>query len=259
MKGLIVPMSETHVLDKALLAELTCGAEKVFENAEALYREASILRDNGALNRALFLYQISLEECAKLEMLGGWATSLLMGHEVDSTKVKNAMASHAHKNRTNAYSLKGNAKEEAAKQSGDFEGAIKAFKEMQKEFHLRANKAKNGSLYVDFADGKFVAPSERITPEMINEIAALNEEFLTLSFPKLKMLRRWAINPEPIKEELAGFEERINELGDEYLDDPVKAIEILLQEMRDRRLEMKKEEAGQNMTSKTSQTKWGDL
>lgn len=231
-------MSEPHVLDKALLAELTRGAEKVFENAEALYREASILRDNGALNRALFLYQISLEECAKLEMLGAWVTSLLMGHEVDSIKVTKAMASHANKNRTNAYSLKADSKEEAAKQAGDFEEASKAFKEMQKEFHLRANKAKNGSLYVDFVDGTFVAPNERIKSEMVNEIAALNEEFLAMSSHKIRMLRKWAINPEPIKEEIAGFEKRVKELGDEYSDDPVKAIDILLQEMLDHRLEM---------------------
>lgn len=236
----MVPMSETHVLDKALLAELTGGAEKVFENAVALYREASILKDNRSWNRALFLFQISLEECAKLEMLGSWATSLLMGHEVDSAKVKNAMASHASKDRTNAYFLKGDAKEEAAKQSGDFEGAVKAFKDMQKEFHLRANEAKNGSLYVDFVGGTFVAPNERITQEMVGEISALNEEFLALSFPKLEMLRKWTMNPEPIKEELAGFEKRINELGDEYLDDPMKAIETLLQEMRERRLEIEK-------------------
>jgi AbiV family abortive infection protein len=231
-------MSETHVLDKALLAELARGAEKVFENAEALYREASVLKDYGALNRALFLYQVSLEECAKVEMLGAWATSLLLGHDVDSTKVKNAMASHAHKNRTNAYSLKGDSKEEAAKRVGDFEGALKAFKEMQKEFHLRANKAKNSSLYVDFVEGTFVAPIERITPEMVNEIAALNEEFLAMSVPKINMLGRWAINPEPIKEEIAGFEKRVKDLGDEYSDDPVKAIDILLQEMLDHRLTM---------------------
>ncbi len=231
-------MSESHVLDKALLAELTRGAEKTFENAEALYREASILRDNGALNRALFLYQVSLEECAKLEMLGAWVTSLLMGHEVDSIKVAKAMASHANKNRTNAYFLKGDAKEEAAKQAGDFDGAIKAFKEMQKEFHLRANKAKNGSLYVDFVDGTFVAPNERITPEMVNEIAALDEKFLGLSFTNIKVFRRLAANPDSISDEIAGFEKRIKELGDEYLDDPAKAIDVLLQEMLDRRLEM---------------------
>ena len=118
-------MSETNdAIDKTLLAELTSGAEKTFENAGALYKEARILNDFGAISRALFLHQVSLEECAKLEMLGAWATSLLMGHEVDSAKVKKAMASHAHKNRTNAYFLKGNAKEEAARKSGDVHGAV---------------------------------------------------------------------------------------------------------------------------------------
>src|SRR5437763_13612173 len=110
-------MSQTNdAIDEKLLAELTSGAEKVFANAEALYKEARILRDCGAVSRALFLHQISLEECAKLEMLGAWATSILMGYKVDGAKVKKAMASHAHKNRTNAYFLKGNEKEEAAKQ-----------------------------------------------------------------------------------------------------------------------------------------------
>jgi AbiV family abortive infection protein len=167
-------MSETNdAIDKTLLAELTSGAEKTFENAEALYKEACILKDSGALSRALFLHQISLEECAKLEMLGAWATSLLMGYKVDGAKMKKAMASHSHKNRTNAYSLEGNETEEAAKQSGDTDAAIKAFGEMQSAFHQTANKAKNDSLYVDFTGGRFVAPSESITPDMVAETANL--------------------------------------------------------------------------------------
>jgi hypothetical protein len=47
----------------------------------------------------------------------------------------------------------------------------------------------------------------------------------------LKMLRSWATNPESIYKELAGFERRFNELAGEYLNDPVKAMDVLLQEM----------------------------
>lgn len=227
-------------IDKKLVAELTNGAEKIFANAEALYQEARILKDSGAVSRALFLHQISLEECAKLEMLGAWVTSILMGYKVDGAKVKKAMASHAYKNRTNAYFLKGDEKEEAAKQSGDVHTAILSFSEMQSAFHQTANKAKNDSLYVDFVDGKFVAPSESITSEMATKTAILNEEFLALSFPKLEMLRKWAVKPEPIKAELSGFEKRLNELADQYTDDPQEAIDILLQEMLTRRLETEK-------------------
>jgi AbiV family abortive infection protein len=248
-------MSKTSrdATDKQLLiSELTRGAEKVFENAEALFKEACLLRAIGALSRSLFLHQISLEECAKLEILGAWATSLLMGYEVNLTKIKKAMASHANKNRTNAYFLKVTADEEAAKQRRDFKGAAEAFSEMQKSFHLKANTAKNASLYVDFADGKFVAPNECITPEMVNETASRNEEFLALSFPKLEMLRKWATNPEPICEELVGFEKRIKELGDQYLDDPEKALKTLLQEMLERRLEMEKTRQNKNASQDTA-------
>jgi hypothetical protein len=54
------------------------------------------------------------------------------------------------------------------------------------------------------------------------------------------MLREWAANPEPIREELSGFEKRLKELADQYSDDPQKAMQVLLQEMLERRLERKK-------------------
>ena len=50
-----------------------------FLNAEELFQEASLLGSHGAICRALFLHQISLEECGKIEMLGGWATSSSYG------------------------------------------------------------------------------------------------------------------------------------------------------------------------------------
>jgi AbiV family abortive infection protein len=93
--------------DRALLSELARGAQKTFDNADALYREAKLLGASGALGRALFLHQISLEECAKIETLGAWATSLLAGYSVDEKKVVVGFASHARKNRTNAYMLAG--------------------------------------------------------------------------------------------------------------------------------------------------------
>jgi hypothetical protein len=51
--------------DGQYLSQLTRGAEKTFQNAETLFLEAKILSSAGALSRALFLHQISLEECAK--------------------------------------------------------------------------------------------------------------------------------------------------------------------------------------------------
>ena len=106
----------TDGFDRELLSELVRGAQKTFENAEALFREAKILSAAGALCRALFLHQISLEECAKIETMGAWATGVLGSIPVDEKKVLAGLARHANKNRTNAYMLEGSGEETAAKE-----------------------------------------------------------------------------------------------------------------------------------------------
>jgi hypothetical protein len=80
-------MAALPEIDRGLLGVLVRGAEKTFDNAEKLYFEAETLAKTGATARALCLHQISLEECAKVETLGAWATSLLAGQKVDADKV----------------------------------------------------------------------------------------------------------------------------------------------------------------------------
>jgi hypothetical protein len=65
-------MTHSHKLgfDRLLLTKFLRGAQKVFANAEALNGEARILAGAGATSRALFLHQISLEECAKIQIIG---------------------------------------------------------------------------------------------------------------------------------------------------------------------------------------------
>ena len=218
-------------LNKALLSELARGVQKTFENAEELFKEACLLKKNGALSRVLFLHQISLEECAKIEILGAYATSLLLGKDVNLAKLKSVLISHARKNRTNAYFLDVSAEEKAARQNGDFKSAVAIFSKIQTEFHTKSNIAKNASLYVDFKDGKSVTPRECITPKMVAEIASLNERYLGLMYPKMEMLSKWEKAPEEISETLVQFKNRANELRSELSDDPLKAMETLMQEM----------------------------
>lgn len=90
-------------VDQKVLEKLVHGAQRVFENAVELYKEAVVLRDNGSTSRALFLHQISMEECAKIEVLGASAAGLFMGHKVDLDKMSEVFRSHARKNRVNAY------------------------------------------------------------------------------------------------------------------------------------------------------------
>jgi AbiV family abortive infection protein len=216
---------------KRLLSELARGAREAFANAEQLFREASLLRDHGALDRSLFLHQISMEECAKVDLLGGWATSLLMGMPVDVAKLARAMASHKVKNRMNAYMLTPGEEETAARQRGDWKGALEAFKAMQSAFHNNSNSAKNAALYVDFIDGRFVNPSERITADMVAEFAETNRSYLGLMYPMMNMLSKWEANAESTKEVFTRFRQRMEELKAQHPNDPDRMMAIIMEEM----------------------------
>lgn len=178
--------------------------------------------------RALCLHQISLEECSKVDSLGAWAVSLVVGFDVDQKKVLSAFARHASKNKSNAYMLKASEAESEARLRGDWDGAMAAFKDSQEAFHERSNQAKNASLYVDWIDGEFAAPSERISKEMLAEITERNAEFLGNSHNSLKMLRRLEESPDKMRGLLSGFVEQVEKLREEKQDNPMEAMEALL-------------------------------
>lgn len=175
----------------ALAHHLIAGAEKIFTNAEALYSEATILANSRAWPRALFLHQIALEECAKVDALGAAVTSLLMGQEVDIKALRRAFRSHEYKNKTNAYFLPTTEAERLGRDSGDFDAAHQEFKQRQKVFHEESNNDKNASLYVDFGD-TFTSPQELISEEVFAKVRKRNEEFMSIAFHHVRMLRGWA-------------------------------------------------------------------
>lgn len=175
----------------ALAHNLIAGAEKVFANAEALYKEATILANSRAWPRALFLHQIALEECAKVDALGAAVTSLLMGQDVNIEALRRAFRLHKYKNKANAYFLPTTEAERLARDSGDFDAAGQEFKKLQEVFHEESNSDKNASLYVDFAD-TFTSPQELISEEVFVKVRKRNEEFMSIAFHHVKMLRGWS-------------------------------------------------------------------
>lgn len=201
--------SETSVL-VGVLAE---GAAKILDNASDLQREAVLLHAAGALSRSLALHQISLEECSKVDMLGAWASGKLMGYEgPDLDGMAKIFANHRAKNYNNAYMMPPDDAELSAREEGASGEALRAFKAMQAEFHAQSNVAKNASLYVDLKNGEFTAPKERITEEMVGDIAALNERFLGQAELMVRMLFRWSENPRVVNELFSWLEPRLKEL-----------------------------------------------
>jgi len=206
------------------------GAAKVFQNAEDLFHEATALHAAGALSRSLFLHQISLEECAKIDMLGAWAASVLTGTKIDVEKMTLAFASHKAKNYTNAYMQPITDAEADARRNKRWSEASKAFKQRQAEFHQESNAAKNAALYVDLQSGTFTAPKERIADSMVASIAETNERHLSSAHAKAEMLKRWVDSPDKVREMLAWFEARLRELTPES-HDPEQTLSAIIDEL----------------------------
>lgn len=183
-----MPLSEDA---HALAHRLIDGAEKTFANAEALFQEATILANSGAWPRALFLHQIALEECAKVDSLGAAVISVFMGHEVDLDRLRRAFRRHEYKNKANAYWLPVTENERQARDSGDFGAAREAFKQLQADFHEESNDDKNASLYVDFAEA-FTSPLDIVSEEDFAKVRGRNEEFMSIAFQHIRMLRGYA-------------------------------------------------------------------
>jgi AbiV family abortive infection protein len=231
LRSIEVLMADTlPKVDRAFLSVLMRGAEKTFENAERLYFEGEILAKVGATARALCLHQISLEECSKIENIGAWATSLLCGFEVDQEKILASFRRHSSKNKSNAYMLAGSKAEADAKARGDWEAARVEFKKLQMEFHEASNDAKNASLYVDWEDGEFVSPTEKITAEMLAQIAERNRMFLGYASNSLKMLKRLDKAPDDLQDLLVEFVAGAEKMRAEKPSDLMTAGNKLLQQ-----------------------------
>ncbi|WP_460088229.1 AbiV family abortive infection protein [Pseudomonas sp. H1_B04] len=169
------------------------GAAETFSNAEALFSEATILANERAWARALFLHQISLEECAKIEMLGAAVVSLLMGRDIELRSLQRAFSRHEIKNKTNAYFLPQSDLEKDAVINNRTADAVIAFKTVQEEFHQESNSYKNSSLYVDFRD-VFTSPLKMISEKDFVKVRERNEIFMSISCQKTKLLARWGLD-----------------------------------------------------------------
>jgi len=213
-----------------MLNTLADGAAKVLQNARDLYDEATTLHQTGALGRALFLHQISLEECAKIEMLGAWAVSVVFGVDVNEEKVASAFSNHKAKNYMNAYMLPAGPEEVLARREKRPADSLKAFKQQQSVFHHESNTAKNASLYVDMQHRVFSAPNERITGEMVAGIARLNEQFLGGAQLKVRMLHGWRRNPSVVRALLQPFLARATKLM-EQLEQGEDAVDAFMDEL----------------------------
>jgi AbiV family abortive infection protein len=219
--------------EKQLLQEIVRGAHLAFENAEKLFQEAQLLGSNGAFARALTMHQISMEECSKVDMLGAAAMSLVLGHPVDLNKLTTAFRQHKVKNYNNAYMSVTTDAEREARNSGEPKRAIEIFKAQQATLHHWLNTNKNASLYVDYLDGKFVSPTERITEELAVQFQGLNAFFLRQGSDHLGVLNKVVNDPDAVAmqaKDLLGRLEKLTTIGREFDEEFQEIVDAWLDE-----------------------------
>jgi hypothetical protein len=121
--------------------------------------------------------------------------------------------------------------EQKARDESDWHREHQAFKEQQATFHQQSNDRKNASLYVDFVDDVFLAPDDRITEDMVHEIAETNHTFIELMRPKVEMLKFWAKEPDITHKTLMFYRKLMEDLRDKYPEEPYKAFDAFFEEM----------------------------
>lgn len=214
------------------LATLSEGAEKCLENAERLFKDARTLAGNGSYSTAVFLYQSSIEECAKIDLIGRWATSLLGGAAIDAAKLKKSLSAHRSKNNANAYDLKPTQAELLARSAGNWDAARSEFAKTQLDFHDESMRLRNAALYVDFRDGTFVAPQDIVPSATAAALEKFNMEHIHAKRGMVALLKRWLDNPAHGHDEITNFLTDFKEALEASPGDLFKAYETAISKAR---------------------------
>lgn len=145
------------------------GYKLILDNAQKLQKEAALLKENGFIERAYTLYQLSIEEVGKSLIIYKSLLDLFMGTKIDATYINN-LGFKKHQDKT-LESLKaellaiGMFESHIGRETDLRNSIIEDHKNIQE-----IDNKKNLSLYVSFDGNKFISPETSITEKMLDEI-----------------------------------------------------------------------------------------
>lgn len=201
-----------RVLTSLKPKDLILFSKAVLKNAELLFKEAELLAKNNCLPRAYFLHQISLEECAKIEIFGHFCVRYFRLGKIEFSRLKSKIISHKSKNITNAYFQRLTDGELKAIKKGDSALFAKEFFKMRERFHKERNYYKNSALYVDIDKDRPLSPQDHFDKKIIKFINEENREYIYLARLKIGVMQYIEKNPKAI--ETKEMKKRIKSLLD---------------------------------------------
>lgn len=193
------------------VAHLMVAATAVFENADHLFQEAVLLTKGTYWPRALVLHQISLEELAKLDLIGGYIAQVLMGAG-NSSRFYIEVRQHEAKNKVNAYFQEMSEEERAAARRGDVKRQLEIFQQVQDDFHKASNDDKNAGLYVNISKDAVTTPDASIDEKKVAVIAERNAKYMHIGQQRLDWLQNMTADVDKAAREMKSFMEKAEEL-----------------------------------------------
>lgn len=130
----------------------------IFDNAEALHKEAKLLLTHGMHSRAYLLAHFCFEELGKIPILVGVAGQLMKGENPDWKKVEKRFYSHEEKIGSQNGHFYAFGLEADLIRDSDIEWLLSANKAVGESF-----KKKNLATYVDARKGRILIPRNDIT------------------------------------------------------------------------------------------------
>lgn len=140
----------------------------IFDNAEALHREAELLHKHGMHSRAYLLAHFCFEELGKLPIIVGVVWKRGKGEPIDWKEVRKRFYSHEEKIASQNGHFYAFGLDVDLIGNNDVQWLIEANSRVSRSF-----QQKNLATYVDAAGGKILQPNEQISKEDAEKLLQL--------------------------------------------------------------------------------------
>lgn len=160
-------------MDSLTIEELNTLRLAIFDNAEALQKEAKLLLENNMVSRAYLLAHFCFEELGKIPIIVGAIAKISSGNSVNWKKLKKRFYSHTEKIASQNYHYYVFGLEADLIRNSDLKWLDNAKKTVDKSF-----EKKNLATYVDVKEKEFLLPQEQISKSECEDIVNLAFECL---------------------------------------------------------------------------------
>lgn len=151
--------------------EIKKGIYLIFDNSKLLITEGDLLLKNKAYARAFALYQLSIEEIGKVQLLFSLLIDLNNKETIDFQAINKDFTSHPEKSKRSINCLFSAVygmyiQEKDLKKKEEYKIVFSNLSSSQEKGHLaKINDYKNYSLYVSLKEGSFISPTQMISDE----------------------------------------------------------------------------------------------